>query len=58
MSFQSAWGFDPDELMGSKELNRYDPSVDESTSAPDQCSLPVPLDLDAQLYELRRMFGL
>jgi hypothetical protein len=59
MSFQSVWGFDPDEVIRSQELSGRGPNVDESAYDPtDQFLAGIPLDVDAQLYELRRMFGL
>ena len=57
MSFKSVWGFDPDEVSRSQELS--EPNFDESEYEPADQRLPsMPLDLDAQIYELRRMFGL
>jgi hypothetical protein len=59
MSFQSVWGFDPDEVIRSQEHSRREPNVAESAYDPaDRFGLSIPLDLDAQIYELRRMFGL
>jgi hypothetical protein len=52
MSFQSVWGFDPDELFGSQKLSWH-----ESAHDPTDQLAAIPPDVDAQIYELRRMFG-
>jgi hypothetical protein len=59
MSFQSVWGFDPDELVRSQKLGRREPNADDSVYH-DASQLPpgTPLDGYAQIYELLRMFGL
>jgi hypothetical protein len=59
MSFRSVWGFDPDEVVRSQELSRREPNRDESAHDPiDQPPTGIPVDVDAQIQELRRMFGL
>jgi hypothetical protein len=59
MSFQSVWGFDPDEVTKSQELSRRESNVNESASEPADQILPsIPVDVDAQILELRRMFQL
>jgi hypothetical protein len=59
MSFQSVWGFDPDEVIRSQELKRRESNVDEPEDEPaDQPPPGMPLDVEAQIYELRRMFGI
>jgi hypothetical protein len=59
MSFKSVWGFDPDEVIRSQELRRRESNIDEPEYEPaDQRPPSMPLDVDAQIYELRRMFGL
>jgi hypothetical protein len=59
MSFKSVWGFDPDEVIGSQELTRREPTVGESACEPaDQRPPSIPVDVDAQISELRRLFGL
>jgi hypothetical protein len=52
-------GFDPDEVIRSQELNGHELNVDESTYDPTDQLLPgIPFDVDAQIYELRRIFEL
>jgi hypothetical protein len=59
MSFKSVWGFDPDEVIRYQKLTRRELSIDESTHEfADQSTPNMPLDVDAQINELRRMFGL
>jgi hypothetical protein len=57
MSFKSVWGFDPDEVERAQKLGRSEPRVDESAYDSDEQPPPdMPLDVYAQIYELRRMF--
>jgi hypothetical protein len=59
MSFQSVWGFDPDEVTRSQKLDRREPNADESLHDDEYQSPPgMPPDGYAQIYELLRMFGL
>jgi hypothetical protein len=55
MSFKSVWGFDPDEVSRSRRNSNVDGSVDDF---PDQSPPNMPLDVGAQLNELRRLFEL
>jgi hypothetical protein len=58
MSFKSVWGFDPDEVTGA-QLGPLGPNDDKSAYDYADHRFPiVPLDVDAQIIELRRMFGL
>jgi hypothetical protein len=58
MSFQSVWGFDPDEVIGFQELSPHEPNADEfGYEPPDERLHDIPAAVDAQIYELRRMFG-
>jgi hypothetical protein len=59
MSFQSVWGFDPDEVIRSRKLYRPEPNADESVHDDAYQLRPgMPLDGYAQIYEMLRMFGL
>jgi hypothetical protein len=59
MSFQSVWGFDPDEMIRTQKLGPLEPNAAECDyDSLDQGPLAVPLDVHAQIYELRRTFGL
>jgi hypothetical protein len=59
MSFKSVWGFDPVEVSRSKELIRRESDLDESEhESAGQSPTNMPLDVDEQIYELHRMFGL
>jgi hypothetical protein len=59
MSFKSVWGFDPDEVSRSQERMGRESNIDESEhESADQSPPNVPLDVDAQINELRRMVGL
>lgn len=57
MSFEAAWGFDPDKVM---HANGFPPSkmeTDETTyGAEEQRAARIPSDMHAQIYELRRMY--
>jgi hypothetical protein len=58
MSFESVWGFDPDEVIRAQKLDRREPVVDESEHDSEERRSPgMPLDVYVQMYELRRMFG-
>jgi hypothetical protein len=57
MSFEAAWGFDPDKAMQVKDLAPSNVKTDESTySAEEQRAAHIPSDMHAQIYELRRMY--
>jgi hypothetical protein len=58
MSFQSVWGFDPDEVIRSQELSRRESNFDGSAYECDENPQIIPADVDTQIYELHRMFGL
>jgi hypothetical protein len=59
MSFQSVWGFDPDEAIRAQELSRSKPNVDGfAYDCVAQLPPNVPFDVDAQICELRRLFEL
>jgi hypothetical protein len=59
MSFKSVWGFDPDEVRRSQELKQQESNLDDSEHEfADQSPPNMPLDVDAQINELRRMVGL
>jgi NAD(P)-dependent dehydrogenase (short-subunit alcohol dehydrogenase family) len=47
MSFQSVWGFDPDEVIRSQKLDRREPNADESVHD-DAYQLPPGMPLDAR----------
>jgi len=57
MSFEAAWGFDPDKAM---QANGFAPSkteIGESTySEAEQRAARIPSDMHAQIYELRRLY--
>lgn len=57
MSFEAAWGFDPDKAM---QANGFPPSkmeTDEFTYSPEeQRAARIPSDMHAQIYQLRRMY--
>ena len=58
MSFESVWGFDPDEVIRAQKLGRREPRVDEpGYDSEERRPLAIPLDVYGQIYELRRMFG-
>jgi hypothetical protein len=58
MSFKSVWGFDPDEVVRAQKLGRREPRVDEFEYDSEERRPPgMPLDVYAQICELRRMFG-
>jgi hypothetical protein len=58
MSFESVWGFDPDEVIRAQNLLRGKPDADESTySADEQRAARIPPDVHSQILELRRMFA-
>jgi hypothetical protein len=59
MSFQSVWGFDPDEVTRAQKLGSLEPNVGDCDSgSADQLPPSMPLDIYVQIYELRRIFGL
>ena len=59
MSFEAAWGFDPDKAIRAQSLAASQIETDESTySAEQQRCARIPSDMHAQVYELRRMYRL
>jgi len=59
MSFKSAWGFDPDEALKTRDVFRGEPESDIFPyTADEQRAARIPVDAYAQIYELRRMFRL
>jgi hypothetical protein len=59
MAFKSVWGFDPDEVMRAQSLLRVQPDTDECKYYLDeQRTARIHLQVDSQIYELRRMFRL
>ena len=59
MSFEAAWGFDPDKATQANGVSASGIETDESTySADQQRSARIPSDVHAQVYELRRMYRL
>ena len=59
MSFEAAWGFDPDKVIQANGVSGSEIETDESTySAEQQRSARIPSDVHAQVYELRRMYRL
>ncbi len=59
MSFEAAWGFDPDKAIQAQSLSASEIETDGSTySAQEQRAVRIPSDVHAQVYELRRMYRL
>ena len=59
MSFEAAWGFDPDKAIQARSLSASEIETDKSAySAEEQRAARIPSDVHAQVYELRRMFRL
>ena len=57
MSFEAAWGFDPDKVLQTNGFASSNIETGESTySAEEQRAARVPSDLHAQIYALRRMY--
>jgi len=57
MSFEAAWGFDPDKAIQAQSLSELE--TDKSAySAEEQRAARIPSDVHAQVYELRRMYRL
>ena len=57
MSFEAAWGFDPDKAIQANAFSRSNTETDETTySAEEQRSARIPSDMYGQIYELRRMY--
>lgn len=59
MSFEAAWGFDPDRAIQGKDLSPSEVETDEfAYSADEQRAARIPSDVQSQVYELRRMYRL
>ena len=59
MSFEAAWGFDPDKVIQAAGSPPSEIGTDKFTySAEEQRAARIPPDLHAQVYELRRMYRL
>jgi hypothetical protein len=59
MSFESVWGFDPDEIRRSDEATEQESMPEESEHAiADQTVPTMPRDVEAQIRELRRLVEL
>ena len=57
MSFEAAWGFDPDMAMQANSLTTSETETDKSTySAAEEQAARIPSDMHSQIYELRRMY--
>jgi hypothetical protein len=59
MSFKSVWGFDPDEVARAQDKLRSKSDDLETSYGPvEQQAARIPTEVDAQIYELRRIFRL
>ena len=59
MSFEAVWGFDPDKVIHAVGSPPSEIETDRFTlSAEEQRAARIPSDLNAQIYELRRMYRL
>lgn len=59
MSFEAAWGFDPDQAIRAESLSMSEIETDNFTySADEQRAARIPSDVHSQVYELRRMYRL
>ena len=57
MSFEAAWGFDPDRVIQAEGSSPSEKKTDKFTySAGEQRAARIPSDVHAQVYELRRMY--
>ena len=57
MSFESVWGFDPDEIRRSDKAIEQESMMDQSEHVIADQALPnMPRDVEAQVRELRRLF--
>lgn len=59
MSFESVWGFDPEEVIKAQDLVRCERETNSfAYNVDDQRSARIPSGADSQIYELRRMYRL
>lgn len=59
MSFEEVWGFDPDEAAKAQAFLGGEIAAGETSDNPgEERAVRIPPDIDAQLYELRRIFRL
>jgi len=59
MSFEAAWGFDPNKAIESSRLSPSEMEKDEFTySVEQQRAARIPSAAHSQVYELRRMYRL
>ncbi len=57
MSFNAAWGFDPDKATQANGLTPSETEIDRSAySVEEQRAARIPSDMHSQIYELRRMY--
>jgi len=57
MSFESAWGFDPNAAIKAKDLTTSEMETDECAySAEEQKAARIPSNVWSQVYELRRLY--
>jgi hypothetical protein len=59
MSFESTWGFNPDEAIEAETSRGSEEEADDFPySAAEERAARIPSDEAGQIYELRRMFRL
>ena len=59
MSFEAAWGFNPEKAIQAQASSGSDTETEESTySAEEQRAARIPPAAHSQVYELRRMYRL
>ena len=59
MGIKAVWGFDPDEVVRAQKA--FQRMADQEEAAPDhelEQVVRMPVSVDAQIYQLRRMFRL
>ena len=57
MSFEAVWGFEPDRMIQAVGLPPSEIETDKlAYSAEEQRAARIPSDMQAQIYELRRMY--
>ena len=59
MSFEAAWGFDPDRTIQAQSLSPSEIETEKlAYSAEEQRAARIPSDVHSQVYELCRMYRL